>query len=274
MRPERTKEFRVGEKYEWEDDLFRSEQGMWRGKRAQSLPSLSVPDAVRRLVQGLRRILVAFKYKGYQMTLGTSIKGISIPWWKIGLAVLTIFILTKKDIQFSLNLKAPITAIPRDDDQEASREGTALGMAQSIAFTENDESIARGTGITDAEVRDYVSRFSKVAIREMEEFGIPASIKMAQAILESDAGTSDYAVYENNFFGRPLADGQYENAWQNWRAHSKYLAEEHPALFSNGSSYKKWARGLKKSGYSTRRNYDQKLIQLVEKYQLYLLDEQ
>ncbi len=265
MRPERSKEFRVGEKCEWNDDLFHAEQHMRRGPQ---LPTLAVPDAVRRWFQGVRKLLIAFKYKGYQMAASPKVQGLSIPWWKIGLAVVTIFILTKKDIQFSLNMKAPVTAFPVDE-REDRREVDALGIAQPVRFGERRTSAV----VTDREVQEYIARHSGLALREMREYGIPASIKMAQAILESDAGKSDYALYENNHFGRPLTGGDYSSVGQNWEAHSRYLAEEFPRLFKLGDSYKKWALGLKKMGYSTRRNYDEQLIRIIERYQLYLLDE-
>jgi flagellum-specific peptidoglycan hydrolase FlgJ len=71
-----------------------------------------------------------------------------------------------------------------------------------------------------------------------------------------------------------MSDQSYGSAWENWRAHSIFLQAEYPSLFENGGSYKIWAKGLKKLRYSKDKNYDKKLIQIVEKYQLYLLDEQ
>ena len=145
-----------------------------------------------------------------------------------------------------------------------------MGIGQSVGF---GPVAALTPVVNDREVQHYIARYSQLAVQEMKEYGIPASVKMAQAILESDAGQSDYALYENNHFGRLLTGGDYANAGENWEAHSRYLAEEFPRLFKLGDSYKKWAQGLKKYGYSTRRNYDEQLIRIIERYQLYLLDE-
>lgn len=143
----------------------------------------------------------------------------------------------------------------------------------------------------------YIRRFQKIAILEMEKYGIPASIKLAQGILESDAGTSRLALNANNHFGvkckqRNCPRGhcinyhdnshkdffvKYNNAWESWRDHSKLLANpdwRYAYMIEEcGNDYKCWARGLKKAGYAyPGKTYDQKLIKLIETYQLYRLD--
>lgn len=149
-----------------------------------------------------------------------------------------------------------------------------MSLVQAVSYTTTEKKeTTTMPAPTNEEVKAYVKRFTKVARTEMEKFGIPASINLAQAILESAAGKSPMARETNNHFGKPLADKNYGNAWENWRAHSLFLRAEYQSLFEAEGSYKTWAKGLKKLKYSKDKSYDKKLIQIVEKYQLYLLDE-
>lgn len=142
-------------------------------------------------------------------------------------------------------------------------------------------------------VKSYIRRFKVVALQEKKKYGIPASVKMAQAILESNAGRSKLSNSTNNHFGikcfsRTCKKGhcsnfgddthkdffrKYDSAWESWRAHSKLIANgKYKTLLKHGDDYRSWAHGLKKLGYATAKHYDQTLINLIEKYQLYKLD--
>lgn len=139
----------------------------------------------------------------------------------------------------------------------------------------------------------YIRRFQLVAIYEMKKYGIPASIKMAQGLLESTAGESDLATASRNHFGmkcfqRGCAPGHclnyaddtardrfrvYATAWESWRAHSELLSNErYTPLHEYGLDYKSWAYGLKRLGYATAPNYAIKLIRLIQRYRLDELD--
>jgi|GEM_PF-488910 len=147
----------------------------------------------------------------------------------------------------------------------------------------------------------YVEQYKSIAINEMNEYGIPASIKMAQAILESSSGRSSLAKESNNHFGIKCGgdwigktayreDDDYENGLLvkscfrayddpalSFRAHSQFLAnpksKRYKFLFDlDRYDYKSWARGLQKAGYATDPKYPSKLIKLIETYELYLLD--
>ena len=142
----------------------------------------------------------------------------------------------------------------------------------------------------------YIRRFQRVAIAEMEQFNIPASVAMAQGLLESDAGQSRLATKANNHFGvkchsRTCAAGhclnsaddshkdffiKYPTAWESWRAHSKLLADKgkrYAELIGDcGNDYQCWAKGLKRKGYATNSTYAERLIRFIKKYQLYRLD--
>lgn len=143
----------------------------------------------------------------------------------------------------------------------------------------------------------YIRRFQQIAIAEMDKYGIPASISMAQGILESNAGNSRLATEANNHFGvkckqRNCPKGhcmnyhdnshkdffvKYNNAWESWRDHSKLLANpdwRYAYMIKDcGNDYACWAKGLKAKGYAyPGKTYDKKLIDIIEKYQLHKLD--
>jgi len=148
--------------------------------------------------------------------------------------------------------------------------------------------------------QDYIATYKRIAMDEMERVGVPASIKMAQALLESGAGTSTLATQANNHFGIKCGNNwngktmyrkdddyddkgkliascfrKYESVSSSFRAHSQFLLDNRRYAFLfelDPTDYKGWARGLKKAGYATSSTYANKLIQLIEEYELYLFD--
>lgn len=145
--------------------------------------------------------------------------------------------------------------------------------------------------LTPEMVADYVGRFSDVARQEQKQFGIPASVSLAQGLVESRAGNSKLAQKNNNHFGlkcfsRHCKSGhcsnftddthkdfflKFKSPWESWRAHSKLLMQDR---YKNcrGGSYSQWAWGLQKAGYATDKTYADKLIGVIEEYQLYKYD--
>ncbi len=139
---------------------------------------------------------------------------------------------------------------------------------------------------------DYVKFYSTIAMDEMMQFGIPASITLAQGILESGSGKGRLAVEANNHFGIKCHDWngkkiyhdddkeqecfrKYDNPEYSFRDHSLFLTNRsrYSFLFDlKKDDYKKWAKGLKKAGYATDPRYAQKLIDLIERYELYKFD--
>jgi len=136
---------------------------------------------------------------------------------------------------------------------------------------------------------DYISRYAGMAVEQMKQYGIPASITLAQGLLESDAGRSSLATKCNNHFGikchsdwtgrRIYHDDDarqecfrcYSNADESFRDHSLFLVNgsRYKSLFKLGpTDYKGWARGLKAAGYATSPTYADKLIELIERYGL------
>ena len=140
----------------------------------------------------------------------------------------------------------------------------------------------------------YIRKYAPIAVREMRKTGIPASITLAQGLLESNAGESRLAIDNNNHFGikcfsRVCKKGhcsnftdhthkdffrKYSSPDQSFAAHSELLNNKrYKFLFRfNKTDYKKWARGLKTAGYATDPSYDIKLINLIEDLQLYKYD--
>lgn len=140
---------------------------------------------------------------------------------------------------------------------------------------------------------EYIALWKDVARKKMAEHGIPASITLAQGLLESRNGNSVLATEGNNHFGikcTPDWTGgkmyhdddkkddcfrKYKEAAQSFEDHSKFLQRpRYASLFElKPTDYKGWAHGLKKCGYATDPHYPQKLIDLVDRYGLYKLDQ-
>lgn len=138
----------------------------------------------------------------------------------------------------------------------------------------------------------YIERYKNIAISEMEQYGIPASIKLAQALLESGNGNSTLAREANNHFGikctpewkggKTYHDDDrrndcfrvYKRVEDSFHDHSQFLLRKrYAALFElDKDDYKGWARGLKAAGYATNPRYADLLISLIERYELYQYD--
>ena len=140
---------------------------------------------------------------------------------------------------------------------------------------------------------EYITFYKDIAVAEMKQYGIPASITLAQGILESGSGRGRLAVKANNHFGIKCHDWEgakifhdddraqecfrkYEDANRSFRDHSEFLAnrKRYAKLFElDKDDYKGWAKELRRAGYATDRKYPEKLISLIERYQLYKFDD-
>jgi len=162
----------------------------------------------------------------------------------------------------------------------------AFAVLVIFSFTKRDYA----TG-TDQE--KYIEEHKAFAIEEMRLFKIPASITLAQAVLESNSGKSELAVYANNHFGIKCHKNwsgktysytddlpnecfrKYDSTQQSYRDHSKFLSTytRYAFLFKlEKTDYINWAKGLKKAGYAADPLYAEKLINLIETYNLDELD--
>lgn len=139
---------------------------------------------------------------------------------------------------------------------------------------------------------DYFNQWAEVAMQQMIQYRIPASITLAQGVLESGAGKSELALRANNHFGikcngwtgrRSYHDDDergecfraYDNAYQSYVDHSVFLStsQRYRRLFDlKRTDYKGWAKGLKACGYATSPTYATKLIEIIETYQLHQYD--
>jgi len=143
-------------------------------------------------------------------------------------------------------------------------------------------------------VEDYINLYSGAAMQSMKTYGIPASIKLAQGILESGSGNGTLCRTANNHFGIKCKEEwtgetvshtddapdecfrKYHSAMESYNDHSEFLANRvyYKNLFTlDKSDYSAWAKGLKKAGYATDPRYPQKLISIIERYKLYEYDQ-
>ena len=146
---------------------------------------------------------------------------------------------------------------------------------------------------TPGAYQKYIRKYAPTAVSEMKRTGVPASITLAQGLVESAAGESTLASKSNNHFGikchsdwkgkKTYYDDDkakecfrvYSNAAASFKDHSDFLRyqDRYKFLFDlDPTDYKGWARGLKKAGYATDPKYADKLIKVIEDYELYKYD--
>ncbi|EFK60044.1 glucosaminidase domain-containing protein [Sphingobacterium spiritivorum] len=166
------------------------------------------------------------------------------------------------------------------------KNGTSVSKGNQGSQTSSAKGATSMSGLS------YIERYKSVAISEMNKYGIPASIKLAQALLESGSGNSYLAREANNHFGikcggvwngrsvnRPDDNENdcfrvYDNPDQSFKDHSQFLLRKrYEKLFLlDKDDYKGWARGLKSAGYATNPRYAELLIDMIERYELYRYD--
>jgi len=140
--------------------------------------------------------------------------------------------------------------------------------------------------------QDYFDQYKDVAVEQMLKYHIPASITLAQGVLESGAGRSELATRANNHFGikcngwigrksyhdddeRNECFRAYDNVYESYKDHSIFLttSKRYSSLFQlKLTDYKGWAKGLKACGYATSPTYATKLIEIIQLYKLYQYD--
>lgn len=201
-----------------------------------------------------------------------------------------------KDIRSNMNLANEATAVSSaltPEQQKEAAKFSNLGFVLSPNF-------AKEHGISDKIVQakkkiclDYIAQYSKTALEEAKKFNIPASITLAQGLLESNAGKSALAAKEKNHFGikcRAKCIGCrcanytddskfdmfriFDSAWESFREHSKLLSNtRYKHLCSlKRTDYKNWANGLQAAGYATDKKYASKLIRIIEAFDLSKFD--
>lgn len=180
--------------------------------------------------------------------------------------------------------------VTKEKDQKNETEATKDVKAEFPDNKIEEEDEAKPPSSTD----NYILLYAEIAKDQMRKSKIPASITLAQGILESGSGRGRLAVEANNHFGIKCHGWKgakiyhdddrsqecfrkYERAESSYKDHSEFLTgrRRYADLFKlKPDDYKGWARGLKKAGYATDRKYPQKLISLIERYKLYKYDEE
>ncbi len=267
--------------------------------------SLSLPHPLQLVIWILRktvfvldRLLVLAKYQFYKTTAlkPSQVRLDLTTVWRLSVIAFLAFVAMRRDVEIQAGQTRDLTLLGA---METVVPTPGHSPAEALPVSASDEHVDffADNPLDDEETRTvkaYVRRFRKVAKVEMEKYGIPASVKMAQAIIESNAGRSSLARKNNNHFGvkcfsRTCTKGhcsnfgddshkdffrKYGTAWESWRSHSIMIATgKYKSLLRYGNDYRKWAKGLKKLGYATAPHYDQTLIETIEKYRLYELDE-
>ncbi|MCB9290436.1 MAG: glucosaminidase domain-containing protein [Lewinellaceae bacterium] len=213
-------------------------------------------------------------------------------WLKLIVSIFVCFLMLERNLTLEVRLSTTKPAVNLSSEAPPATGERVLPTSQNdgaraVFASENSEKRQRQLA--------YIRRFAKVAQAEMEKFGIPASIKLAQGLLESDAGKSPIAIENNNHFGikcfsrncqkghcRNFEDDShkdffriYKSAWESFRAHSLMLRqnERYQPLFSLSSTdYRAWAAGLSEAGYATDPDYAKKVIRLIEELNLQRFD--
>jgi len=163
-------------------------------------------------------------------------------------------------------------------------------------FIEDDfHEVPPAMQVTTAVTQKYIEDYKDIAMVEMQRYNIPASITLAQGILESGSGQGRLARYGNNHFGikchatwngktithdddeKSECFRRYKYAYESFEDHSQFLMKRgrYTSLFElNPTDYESWAHGLKRAGYATDPAYAKKLIALIKKFSLHQYDEQ
>ena len=237
-------------------------------------------------------------------------------WFKISLGILLLFLVLKKDFSFQINLSAPIEQeipvqeerpylpeIEKPDKRETFTD-KLTEETQSLEHPPIEESfeispfahlgasehtLENQLKRVDIElVKAFIKRFAHVAENEQIKFKIPASITLANALLQSQAGQHPVAKNNNNNFGLMCTEDwigptvewegkcfrDYENAWTSFRDHSLFLTTgPHASLQQIGEeNYKGWAKALEKINFAGQKKIANQIIHTIEKYQLYRFD--
>jgi flagellum-specific peptidoglycan hydrolase FlgJ len=169
-------------------------------------------------------------------------------------------------------------------------------VGKKYPSTNNTTEIIQSTSktvVTSNLITDYVLQYKDIAMGNMQKYGIPASIILAQGILESGAGRGDLALEANNHFGIKCHNDwlgesvrhdddasqecfrKYTEASESYKDHALFLVgkNRYAALFTyEKDDYKAWAKGLRAAGYATDPNYPDKLISYIERYNLHQYD--
>lgn len=235
------------------------------------------------------------------------VKYLAQHWFKFSIAALLLILCFKQDLSFRINFHPatapaaqPAVPLPAADSERAQRDQFSItsaaaaptDRAAALDFSGRRPAtrpVAPSLNTVRSDIKeDHLQRFAKVAVAEQEKFGIPASVLLGCALLNSTAGTYAPAEQLNNYFALPCGDAwtgasaesngscfrQYESAWASFRDHSQYLTTGRFADLraAAGTHYQQWAQELDRRDYSAQPDFARQLVQVIEAYGLAELD--
>lgn len=298
-------------KNKWYNDMeggsnqtFRSSDGNGgaRQKKSSALPGifmgnnqedLTFADYWKASLKRFRRKWLSLKFRSNQVSGWAFHKSTIAKVGALGLAAYLVFGRSAESGAFLSGGTSGITW-EKETNLGVGEEKKRPAAAKKVKKAPKSEAAPVSTeNLASDNSSAYIRKFSGIAREEMAKYGVPASISLAQGLIESRAGSSKLAVNNNNHFGmkcfsRNCRKGHCTNftddthkdfflkfptAQQSWRAHSKLLASgRYAKLKKYGRDYRRWAQGLKSVGYATDRTYAQKLIGIIERYDLHQYD--
>lgn len=227
-------------------------------------------------------------------------------WWKVALVGIFLIIVFKKEVSFGIHFKSPyrperqkeqtqpvpVKQVEKRDGYFTEDVASAKKQASLIDRFSNFPKIGRRKvsalrGVNQAEIDAFLNRFMPIAQAEHEKYNIPISIILANALLQSKAGTNPLAQAQYNYFALPCSANwkgtlhwqngncyrQYEKAWTSFRDHSLYLTTgPNVNLLQLGNDYKAWAKAIEALDYSPIPRLANQLIEVIQKLNLQQLD--
>lgn len=217
---------------------------------------------------------------------------VNSPWTKASLLLFLLVVFTRQELSFSLHINggsllgaAPaLTAIPPAEPATTVRNVSQLASKKPVP--KKAKPSTRKWTAKESRQLAYVEQYLAIAQEEMNHNGVPASITLAQGLLESNTGKSGLATRNNNHFGikcfsKSCKKGhctnysddshkdfflKYDSPEKSYRDHSRLLKKDRykPLFKLKITDYKGWARGLSKAGYATDPKYANKLIGIIE----------
>jgi flagellum-specific peptidoglycan hydrolase FlgJ len=251
--------------------------------------NMTVRELLHLIVIRMRRHWLALRFQAGRYTFGMTERS---GWVKTAILATVFYFIFFQD--------GPLSPMQEDHGQIMGIslnffDGQTKPKAKKTkaALPANEAAPVSANQLTEAMALDYIERYHEVARKEMHVYGIPASISLAQGLVESRAGDSKLARNNNNHFGikcfsRHCKRGhcsnftddthkdffrKFNSPWESWRAHSLMLTgPRYKKLRQYGNNYRQWAHGLKSVGYATDRTYAEKLIGIIERYDLHRYD--
>lgn len=259
----------------------------------QKSPLEQFQEMIEHFLQGFYRTTTALQHTLHRYSFGIFSDVPLLNVVKISILGIIMFIIWNGGIAFDSNSSIFVSSnkYERTHDSHYVQKVAEKNAYGKMSF---DLSPASPEELHATQVKNYIEQYAPIAVSEMDNSGIPASISMAQAIIESRAGTSVLAVKNNNHFGikcfsKTCPQGhcsnytddhhkdffiKYADGKGSWHAHSQFLLKgRYHELLKYGKNINVWAKGLREFGYATDPNYDKKIISVIRQYDLARLDD-